>query len=69
MDDYMMPIKNINKLAFADPYWFPYWENEDIEAKKYKKISGSRKMTRLVNVEVSKPHVIFLVSYINLLFT
>lgn len=59
LDDNMMPIKSIDKFAFTDLSWFSHWEENDIEANKYKQIPGNSKMKRLVHIKVSSLHIYF----------
>lgn len=52
LDENLLPINNKNKPIFNDFKWFPYWDEEDTEAWKYKLKPGTNKMKRMVHIEV-----------------
>lgn len=52
LDEYLLPINIKNTAIFNDLKWFPHWDEEDIEASKYKLKPGTNKMKRMVHIEV-----------------
>lgn len=54
LDDNLIPVNIKNKPIFNDLKWFPHWDEEDIEARKYGLKPGTNKMKRMVHIEVIK---------------
>jgi len=52
LDEYLLPINIKNTAIFNDLKWFPHWDEEDIEASKYKLKAGTNKMKRMVHIKV-----------------
>lgn len=53
LDEYLVPVSIRNSGIFNDLKWFPHWDEEDIEASKYKLKAGTNKMKRMVHIKVS----------------
>lgn len=53
LDERLLPISIKDNAVFTDLKWFPYWDEEDIEASKYNLKAGTNKMKRLAFIKVS----------------
>ncbi|XP_022180231.1 endoribonuclease dcr-1 isoform X3 [Myzus persicae] len=51
LDEYLVPVSIRNSGIFNDLKWFPHWDEEDIEASKYKLKAGTNKMKRMVHIK------------------
>lgn len=59
LDENLLPINIKNKPVFNDSRWFPHWDENDIEAQKYKLKPGTNKMKRMVYIEVRNCSLFF----------
>lgn len=48
----MSLIKQASKSVINHSYWYPHWDEEDIEGHKYECLSGNKKIKRMVDIAV-----------------
>lgn len=48
-----MPMDIKDNATFNDLKWFPHWDENDIEASKCNFKAGTKKMKRIMDIEVS----------------